>query len=127
MYYIAETDKSFEQASADLEAAVKHHGFGVLHVHALGNTLRGKGIAFADECNVFEVCNPVQAAKVLSTDMSLNMALPCRISVYTEKGKTKIGTISPVQMLAALSQDPALTQVAREVEEKIHLMIDEAK
>lgn len=127
MYYIVESDKTFEQASTDLDAAVKHHGFGVLHVHGLGNTLRSKGIAFAEECNVFEVCNPAQAAKVLSTDMRLNMALPCRISVYTEKGKTKIGLISPVQMLSALSQDPALTQVAKEVEEKIILMVDEAK
>ena len=127
MYYIVETDKSFEQASTDLETAVKHHGFGVLHVHDLGNTLRSKGIAFEEECNVFEVCNPVQAAKVLSTDMRLNMALPCRISVYTEKGKTWIGTISPVQMLSMLSQDAALAGVAKEVEEKIILMIDEAK
>lgn len=126
MYYIVETDKSFDQASADLESAVKHHGFGVLHVHGLGATLRSKGIAFTEECNVFEVCNPVQAARVLSADMRLNMALPCRISVYTEKGITKIGLISPVQMLAALSQDEALTQVAKEVEEKVIQMVDEA-
>jgi uncharacterized protein (DUF302 family) len=127
MYYIVETDKSFEQASTDLEAAVKHHGFGVLHVHSLGNTLRGKGVAFTEECNVFEVCNPNQAAKVLSADMRLNMALPCRISVYTEKDKTMIGTISPVKMLSALSDDAALTQVASEVEDKVILMINEAK
>jgi uncharacterized protein (DUF302 family) len=127
MYYIVETDKSFEQASIDLEAAVKHHGFGVLHTHSLGNTLRGKGVAFANECNVFEVCNPHQAAKVMSADMRLNMALPCRISVYTEGGKTRIGTISPVKMLGALSDDAALVQVAREVEDKVLLMIDEAK
>ncbi|MDX8379433.1 MAG: DUF302 domain-containing protein [Gallionella sp.] len=127
MYHIVESDKSFEQASADLDAAVKHHSFGVLHVHGLGNTLRSKGIAFEEECNVFEVCNPAQAAKVLSSDMRLNMALPCRISVYTEKGQTKIGMISPIQMLASLSQDSALNEVAKEVEAKIILMMDEAK
>lgn len=127
MYYIVETDKSFEQASTDLESAVKRHGFGVLHVHDLGTTLRGKGIAFGEQCKVFEVCNPVQAAKVLSTDMRLNMALPCRISVFTEKGKTKIGLIKPVQILSALSQDAALAQVAKEVETKTIQMVDEAK
>jgi len=127
MYYLVETGKSFDQASADLESAVKRNGFGVLHVHDLGTTLRSKGIAFAEQCKVFEVCNPGQAAKVLSTDMRLNMALPCRISVFTEKGKTKIGLIKPVQMLSALSQDPALVQVAREVEEKTIQMVDEAK
>jgi uncharacterized protein (DUF302 family) len=127
MYYIVETGKTFDQASADLDAAVKRHDFGVLHVHDLGSTLRGKGIAFDEQCKVFEVCNPKQAAKVLAADMRLNMALPCRISVFTEKGKTKIGLITPVKMLAALSQNPALVEVAREVEEKTILMVDEAK
>lgn len=127
MYYITESSKSFNQAAADLESAVKHHGFGVLHIHDLGATLRSKGIAFNEECKVFEVCNPAQAAKVLAADMRLNMALPCRISVFTESGKTKIGLIRPVQMLAALSQDPAMLEVAKEVEEKTILMVDEAK
>ena len=127
MYYIVETKKSFNQASIDLESSVMRHGFGVLHVHDLGTTLRSKGIDFDEECKVFEVCNPVQAAKVLATDMRLNMALPCRISVFTEKGKTKIGLIRPVQMLSALSQDVVLAQVAKEVEEKTIRMVDEAK
>ena len=99
----------------------------MLHIHDLGTTLRSKGMAFEEECKVFEVCNPAQAAKVMSIDMSLNMALPCRISVYTEKGKTKIGLIKPAQMLSALSQDAALVQIAKEVEEKTIQMIDEAK
>ncbi|HEX9195744.1 MAG TPA: DUF302 domain-containing protein [Azonexus sp.] len=126
MYYIVETQKTFEQASSDLESAVKNHGFGVLHVHDLGSTLRSKGIAFDEQCKVFEVCNPLQAAKVLATDMRLNMALPCRISVFTEGGKTRIGLIKPEQMLATLSQDAALLQVATEVEEKTIRMVDEA-
>ena len=127
MYYIVETNKLFSQAAIDLDIAVKKHGFGVMHVHDLGATLRSKGIAFTEECKVFEVCNPAQAAKVLATDMRLNMALPCRISVFTEAGKTKIGLIKPVQMLSALSQDAALMLVAREVEEKTIQMVDETK
>lgn len=127
MYYIVESEKSFDQASADLEAAVKRHGFGVMHVHDVGATLRGKGVAFAEQCKVFEVCNPQQAAKVMSADMRLNMALPCRISVFTEKGGTRIGMVKPGGMLAALSADPGLAPVAREVEAKTMLMIDEAK
>ena len=127
MYYIVATNKSFSQAATDLESAVTRNNFGVLHVHDLGATLRSKGIAFDEECKVFEVCNPAQAAKVLATDMRLNMALPCRISVFTEQGKTKIGLIKPVQILAALSHDAALMQVAKEVEENTIKMVDEAK
>ena len=127
MYYVVDTDKTFEQASIDLESSVKSLGFGVLHVHDLGETLRNKGIDFKENCRVFEVCNPIQAAKVLSMDMRLNMALPCRISVFTEEGSTKIGLIKPAQMLAALSENPALLEVANEVEEKTIQMVNKAK
>ena len=127
MYYIVESGKSFEQASIDLEAAVKRNRFGVLHIHDLGATLRSKGMAFNEQCKVFEVCNPMQATKVLSTDMRLNMALPCRISVYTENNKTMIGMIKPMQILSALSQDAALARIAQEVEAATIKMIDEAK
>jgi uncharacterized protein (DUF302 family) len=127
MYYVVETAKTFEHAAADLEVAVKRNGFGVLHVHDLGGTLRSKGIAFDQQCKIFEICNPAQAAKVLATDMRLNMALPCRISVYTQRGQTLIGLIRPVPMLAGLSQDAAAAQVAREVEESMIQMVDEVR
>ena len=127
MYYIVDSDKPFDQAVDDLDAAVKQNGFGVLHIHDLGNTLRSKGVDFKENCKVFEVCNPIQAAKVLSSDMRLNMALPCRISVYTEDNKTKIGLIKPEEMLSALSNDSSLIDTAVEVEEKTKLMVDQAK
>jgi uncharacterized protein (DUF302 family) len=127
MYYIVTTEKSFEQASTDLETAVIKHGFGVLHVHNLGETLRSKGVSFTEACKVFEVCNPSQAAKVMSADMRLNMALPCRISVYTESGQTKIGLIKPEPMLSSLSDDATLLEVAKEVETQVIAMVDEAK
>ena len=127
MYYIVDSEKSFKQASDDLDAAIKRNGFGVLHIHDLGETLRSKGVEFAEQCRVFEVCNPKQAAKVMSTDMRLNMALPCRISVFTDKGVTKIGLIKPAQMLSALSDSKELGEIAIEVENATIKMVDEAK
>ena len=127
MYYIVESEKSFEQAVEDLDNAVKQHGFGVLHIHDLGNTLRNKGVDFNENCKVFEVCNPKQAAKVLATDMRLNMALPCRISVFTENNTTKIGLIKPEDMLMALSDNESLLNTAKEVEETTKKMIDQAR
>ncbi|MHB9029497.1 MAG: DUF302 domain-containing protein [Candidatus Latescibacterota bacterium] len=127
MYYIVETGKSIDEASADLESAIKRNGFGVLHIHDLGATLRAKGVVFEDQCRIFEVCNPRDAAKVLTADMRLNMALPCRVSVFTDKGGTMIGLVRPVPMLSALSSDPELVGVAQEVEDAIIRMVDEAK
>src|SRR5690606_25761745 len=100
------------------EKAVVANGFGLLHIHDLGTTLRSKGIDFKEQCKVFEVCNPGQASKVMASDMRLNMALPCRISVYTENNQTRIGMIKPATMLSMLSKDASLEQVADEVEKQ---------
>ncbi len=127
MYYVVETEKTFEQAVADLEAAVKNNSFGVLGAHDIGATLRSKGVEFPHECKVIEVCNPVVAGNILAVDMSLNMALPCRISVYTEDGKTRIGMIKPEPMLTALSNDAVLAEIARDVQEKTIKIVNEAR
>lgn len=127
MYYQVETSKTFEQAVADLEAAVKNHQFGVLHVHDLGTTLRSKGIDFTENCKVLEVCNPGKAAEVLAIDMRLNMALPCRLSVFTQDNTVFIGMIEPAKMLGMLSTDPTLTQIAKDVEDQLIEMIKEAQ
>jgi uncharacterized protein (DUF302 family) len=125
--YVVTSGKSVEQAAADLEAAVKQHGFGVLHTYDLKHTLAGKGVELPHECRILEVCNPHQAARVLSADMAMNMALPCRISVYEEGGETRIGMIRPTALLASLSESPGLRDVAEEVEQATIRMIDDAK
>lgn len=115
-FFVVETALDFEQASFSLEAAVTSHGFGVLGIHDLGQTLRSKGMAFKEQCRIFEVCNPKQADQVLNIQMKLNMALPCRISIYTEDNHTHIGMIRPEGMLLALSDDGELRSIATEVE-----------
>ena len=110
MYFIAESDKTFEQAASDLDAAVKRNGFGVLHVHDLGATLRSKGVEFAEQCKVFEVCNPVQAAKVMAADMRLNMGesiiCPC-CSVCRWSGRgARARTRSMASMATRLASSP---------------------
>ncbi|WP_216904176.1 DUF302 domain-containing protein [Synechococcus sp. CCY 9618] len=125
-FLIAKTSKSFEEASSALLSAISTNGFGVMAVHDLGQTLRNKGIDFAEECRIYEVCNPQQAARVLKDEMGLNMALPCRISVYTEAGQTRIGMIRPEGMLRSLSSNPALIDVAREVEASTTAIIEAA-
>ena len=108
-----------------LTSALMQRKFGVLHVHNLKATLNSKGVPFETECQVMEVCNPQQAAKVLTDDIDLNMALPCRISVYEKDGATRIGMISPKAMLAGLSDSETLKQVADEVESVLMAAIDE--
>ena len=126
MYYIVPTAKKIDDAARDLEAAVRNHGFGMLHVFDLKETLTKKGYPLGHQCRVFEVCDPRQAARVLHHDMRLNMALPCRISVFEDDGVTKIGTIRPTATLRALSEDREIAAIATAVETTIASIIDEA-
>jgi uncharacterized protein (DUF302 family) len=126
MKYILKSEHSVSAAVDRLVAALTARKFGVLHIHDLNKTLNSKGVPFEPECQVLEVCNPQQAAKVLSDDIDLNMALPCRVSVYEKDHQTHIGMISPKEMLKALSNSPALAEVAEEVEEVLKAAIDEA-
>jgi uncharacterized protein (DUF302 family) len=114
------------EAEQRLTGALMRRKFGVLHVHDLKATLNGKGVPFEPECRVLEVCNPGQAAKVLDEDIDLNMALPCRVSIYEKDGATRIGMMSPKAMLEQLSDSPALRAVAEEVETVLIEAIEEA-
>ena len=126
MKQISTASGTVPEAVARLTAALQARKFGVLHVHDLRQTLNAKGVPFAPECRVLEVCNPQQAAKVLTDDIDMNMALPCRISVYEKGGKTRIGMLSPKSMLAGLSDSKALAKVADEVESVLRAAIAEA-
>ena len=126
MQYIVDCNKSVDQAAGDLAKAVAAGGFGVLHVYDLKQTLASKGVALPNECRIFDVCNPHQASKVLQSDMTLSVALPCRIAVYESGGQTHIATLRPTELLAELSDDPRLTDTAVDVEVAIVAMIDAA-
>jgi len=84
-------------------------------------------VAFSNACRILEVCNPQRAVQVLTRNMTTNLALPCRISVYQEQGKTKIGMIRPTALLALFPGAAALTTVAEDVERETMRMIDEAR
>lgn len=127
MLYVVETSKAFDDAVRDLEEAVKRNKFGVLHVHDLQATLRAKGFDFPNRCKILEVCNPQRAVQVLNAYMPVNLALPCRISVFEERGKVKIGMITPTAALSFFPGAAELKPVAEEVDAETRRMIDEAR
>jgi uncharacterized protein (DUF302 family) len=118
MLFKVTTDKPVSEAAAALQAAVQAHHFGVMQVHNLKETMAKKGVDLAHECLIFEVCQPQQAKKVLDQDMSVSTALPCRISIYAEGGKTILATLKPSKLLM-MFDIPQLEGVAQEVEETI--------
>lgn len=119
------TDKTVSEAAAALQVAVQANHFGVMQVHNLQETMVNKGVEFAHECLIFEVCQPQQAKRVLEQNMSVSTALPCRISLYDEGGKTILATLKPTTLLAMFNT-PQLEEVAQEVEDTIMKIMTEA-
>lgn len=119
------TGKTVSEAAVALQAAVQANHFGVMQVHNLKDTMTKKGVEFAHECLIFEVCQPQQAKKVLEQNMSVSTALPCRISIYEEGGKTILATLKPT-ILLAMFNTPQLKGVAQEVEDTIVKIMQEA-
>jgi uncharacterized protein (DUF302 family) len=125
MLHIVESTKPLARVVADLEQAVTRHKFGVLGVHDLKAKMAEKGVPFARECRIFEVCNPHQAKRVLETNLEVSTALPCRISVYEEGGKVKLATIQPTALIG-LYGTVELRSVAEEVEDTMLTIMAEA-
>jgi uncharacterized protein (DUF302 family) len=117
--------KPMSELAAALQTAVTAHHFGVMQVHNLKETMNRKGVDFTRECLVFEVCQPQQARKVLEANMSISSALPCRISIYEEDGKSMLATLKPTTLLA-MFHAPQLEDVAQEVEDTIIKIMREA-
>ncbi len=119
------TDKTVSDTAAALQTAVQANHFGVMQIHNLKETMVKKGVKFDRECLIFEVCQPQQAKKVLDADMSISTALPCRISIFEEDGKTILATLKPTTLLAMFNV-PQLKDVAQEVENTIVKIMKEA-
>ena len=125
MLVILSTNKTVSDTAAALQAAVQANQFGVMQVHNLKESMTKKGVEFDPECLIFEVCQPQQAKKVLNENMSVSTALPCRISIYEEGGKTILATLKPTTLLAMFNT-PQLESVAQEVEATILKIMKEA-
>jgi len=125
MLLTVSTDKTVSNTASALQAAVQANHFGVMQIHNLKETMIKKGVGFDRECLIFEVCQPQQAKRVLEENMSVSTALPCRISIYEEGGKTILATLKPTVLLAMFNT-PQLGEVAQEVEATIFRIMKEA-
>ena len=125
MLYEKPAAGTLDEILARLAEAVTANKFGILSQLDLRAKMAEKGVEFAPVCWIVEVCNPVQAKRVLEQEIGLATFLPCRISVYEREGALVIGTLLPTKLLATMNQ-PALMAVAEEVEATILRIIEQA-
>ena len=125
MLYQISSARSLDEIDRGLQESAARHRFGVIAIHDLQETLNKKGVDLAMNCRIYEVCNPQQAKKVLDANGAVSTALPCRISVYGSSGHYTLATLRPTEMMKAFG-DPSIEPVAREVEDVILQMMQDA-
>lgn len=123
--YQVTTNKFFDEVVEAVETQTPAHGFRVLYTHDYQATLAEKGFT-REPLKIIEVCNAEFAHKALQNEGLISIMMPCRISVYTEGGKTIINTLRPTAMLQ-MFQKPELQDFAEQVERILIEIIDSSK
>ncbi|UOE53042.1 DUF302 domain-containing protein [Cytobacillus oceanisediminis] len=116
--YTIETEKSIEEAITALETHLEDEKFGVLWTFDIKEKLEEKGFHLEEEFKVLEVCNPQEAERVLKEDKIVGYFLPCKIVVYKEGGKTKIGLPRPSALISMIDNQN-LKEMATDIEKRI--------
>lgn len=127
MHYLVDSEKSLYETTVDLRAAILRLGFSILDVQELGGADGGWSVECDEDCTVFAVDNARYTAPLLAGDMRCALALPWKISVYTDAGNTRLGLVCPQPLLAALGVAPTLLPLAGELENKLRQMVDDAR
>lgn len=125
MVYEMKTEKNVDQAIESLEASLKDLSFGVLWKLNFKETLEGKGLEFKNNYVALEVCNPMQAKRILELNSQAGYVLPCKMIVREEDGQTYVGMTSPKALIGTFN-DAELDKVAQEVEETLKKAIEVA-
>lgn len=125
MVYEMKTEKNVDQAIESLEASLKDLSFGVLWKLNFKETLEGKGLEFKNNYVALEVCNPMQAKRILELNRQAGYVLPCKMIVREEDGQTYVGMTSPKALIGTFN-DAELDKVAQEVEETLKKAIEVA-
>lgn len=121
--YTVQTEKSIAEAINSLEVNLKEEKFGVLWIFDIKEKLNEKGLEFDKEFKVLEVCNPFEAQRVLIENELAGYFLPCKIVVFNDQEKTKIGMPRPTSLINMLN-DETMKELAKDIEERLIRCID---
>ncbi|WP_379152438.1 DUF302 domain-containing protein [Paenibacillus sp. sgz5001063] len=125
-HYTVETSKTPEEAIAELTEHLKEDKFGVLWELDMKSKLHEKGVELDMAYHILEVCNPNEAKRVLSENILVGYFLPCKIAVYEENGKTKIGMPKPTSLISMIPTDK-LMAIASDIENRLVACIDKSR
>ena len=120
-------DAAFDEATDRTREALKQEGFGVLSEIRLDEKLKEKlGVDFRRYV-ILGACNPPLAYKTLQEDINIGLLLPCNVIVYEadDKNRSVVAAIDAKAMLSVIGDNPAVDEVANEVNERLRRVISQ--
>lgn len=112
-------DKAYDEAVADVTAALKTEGFGVLTEIDVQATLKQKIDVDFRPYTILGACNPPLAYKALSAAADVGLLLPCNVTVSAEAdGRSRVHIINP-EMMMGVMEDDALVEVAADASARL--------
>jgi uncharacterized protein (DUF302 family) len=116
---------AYEGAVTRTTEALKAQGFGVLTTIDVKQTLKAKLDREFRKYVILGACNPPLADRALHAELEVGLLLPCNVVVYEDSPtSTVVAAMAPLAALGIVGDNPALTNVAREADERLRRALD---
>ena len=114
---------SFDEAIIRVTDVLKSEGFGIISEIRMHEKLKEKlGVDFK-KYTILGACNPAYAYKALQVEDKIGTMLPCNIVVQElSENHIEVAAVNPIASMMAV-QNPALIGIAKEVTDKLQVVI----
>jgi uncharacterized protein (DUF302 family) len=117
------TAASFAEANAQIRAALKAQGFGVLTEIDVRSVLREKLGEDMEQYVILGACNPPLAHRALSADRAIGLLLPCNVVVREAGDGTIVEALDP-RAIAEVAGQPLLKDIAEDAAARLRAALD---
>jgi uncharacterized protein (DUF302 family) len=112
-----------DEALAQVTAALKAEGFGVLTTIDVQQTLKQKLDVEFEPYVILGACNPPLAHRALTAEHDIGLLLPCNVILHAHGAETRVAIADPIAMLGVVD-NPVLAAVAQEARARLTHVID---
>lgn len=112
-------DLPYEEAVAQVTAALKVEGFGVLTEIDVQQTLKKKLDVDFRRYVILGACNPALAHRAFEAELLIGTLLPCNVVVFEdEAGGSVVSAVNPLAMMD-VAENEALRPVGEEAAQRL--------
>ncbi len=120
----ATLDRPYDQAVADVRAALAAQGFGVITEIDMQAALKEKIGADIEPQIILGACSPSHAYRALQAEPSVGVLLPCNVVVRAEGADRSVVEMINPQMMVEIAEGDGMQEVADEVTAKLSAALE---